>query len=240
MDVAEFLPGARRDLLLICDHASNSVPAELADLGLDAFALAQHVAWDIGAGPLTARLAERLGAPALLCRYSRLVIDPNRAEGRADSIPALSHGVRVPGNEGLDAAERERRAAAYHRPWHARIAAEIRRLAAPALIAVHSFAPEVGGAGRPWHAAVLHDDDVRLARPLLRALRRRRELHVGDNEPYTGYSDLTFTLPHQAGAAGLPSAAIEVRQDLIAAPAGIERWAEILDRALREMLEARP
>ena len=237
MDVADFLPGARRDALLICDHASNSVPAELADLGLDASALARHVAWDIGAGPLTARLAERLGAPALLCRYSRLVIDPNRAEGRADSIPALSHGVRVPGNEGLDAAERERRAAAWHRPWHARIAAEIRRLGAPALVAVHSFAPDVGGAGRPWHAAVLHDDDMRLARPLLRALRRRAELHVGDNEPYTGYSDLTFTLPRHAGVFGLPSVAIEVRQDLIADAGGVERWAEILDGAVREILE---
>ena len=235
--VAKRLPGARRDALLICDHASDRIPGELAGLGLDAAARASHVAWDIGAGALTERLSALLDAPALLCRFSRLVIDPNRALDHPQSIPAESHGVAVPGNTGLDAAERERRAARYFRPWHSAVAAAIDALAAPALIAVHSFTPEVAGRARPWRAAVLHDDDVRLARPLLRALRRRGDSTVGDNEPYTGYSDLTYTLPHHARGGALRSVAIEVRQDLLGSPAAVGEWASVLARALRETLD---
>lgn len=234
------LPGRRRGALLICDHASDRIPAELDGLGLGAAERASHIAWDIGAGPLTARLAELLGAPAVLCRFSRLVIDPNRALGHPQSIPAVSHGVPVPGNAGLDAAARERRAAAWHRPYHAAVAAAIAARGASALVAVHSFTPVLGGGARPWQAAVLHDDDTRLAEGLLRALRRRDGLRVGDNEPYTGYSDLTFTLPHHARGGALRSVAIEVRQDLLESPAGVERWARILDSALREALEPEP
>ena len=234
------LPGRRRGALLICDHASDRIPAELDGLGLGAAERASHIAWDIGAGPLTARLADLLGAPAVLCRFSRLVIDPNRALGHPQSIPAVSHGVPVPGNAGLDAAARERRAAAWHRPYHAAVAAAIAARGAPALVAVHSFTPVLGGGARPWQAAVLHDDDTRLAEGLLRALRRRDGLRVGDNEPYTGYSDLTFTLPHHARGGALRSVAIEVRQDLLESPAGVERWARILDSALREALDPEP
>lgn len=241
MDVATRLPGKRRDLLLVCDHASNHVPAALAGLGLDEAALASHIGWDIGAGALTRRLAALLGAPALLCTYSRLVVDPNRAPGHPQSIPAVSHGVRVPGNEGLDSAAAARRVARWHRPYHARLAAAIAAAGRPALVAVHSFTPALeAGAARPWHAAVLHDDDDRLAHRLLPALRRHASLTVGDNEPYTGYSDLTYTLPHHADGGTLPSAAIEVRQDLLAAPGGIDRWAGILHEALETAMAEAP
>ena len=240
MDAAETLDGGRRDLLLVCDHASNRVPAEFDGLGLDDAALASHIGWDIGAGALTRRLSALLDAPALLCRFSRLIVDPNRALDHPQAIPAESGGVRVPGNEGLAPAERERRAARFHRPWHAAVAAAVDAMAAPAVVAVHSFTPVLDAGERPWHAAVLHDDDERLARLLLRALRRRGGLHIGDNEPYTGYSDLTFTLPWHAGRRGLRSAAIEVRQNLLASPAGVERWARILAAALRDSLGEAP
>lgn len=240
MDAAETLDGGRRDLLLVCDHASNRVPAEFNGLGLDDAALASHIGWDIGAGALTRRLSALLDAPALLCRFSRLIVDPNRALDHPQAIPAESGGVRVPGNEGLAPAERERRAARFHRPWHAAVAAAVDAMAAPAVVAVHSFTPVLDAGERPWHAAVLHDDDERLARLLLRALRRHGGLRIGDNEPYTGYSDLTFTLPWHAGRRGLRSAAIEVRQNLLASPAGVERWARILAAALRDSLGEAP
>ncbi len=236
MKVATTRAGARRDALLICDHASNRVPAELAGLGLDPALLALHIGWDIGAGALTERLSALLAMPAVSCGFSRLVIDPNRPIGHPQSIPAWSDGVRVPGNAALDAAEGDRRAALYHRPYHAQVSTVIEAAEAPALIAIHSFTPVLGGRERPWHAAVLHDDDERLARPLLRALRRHEDLLVGDNEPYTGYSDLTFTLPHHAQRHDLASVAIEVRQDLIDTPAGVARWARLLHPALHYAL----
>jgi len=215
-------------VLLICDHASNAVPADLDNLGLDPSVLARHIGWDIGAGPLTRRLADLLNASAVLCRFSRLVIDPNRSLDHPQSIPPISDEIVVPGNQGLDAAEAERRATLYHRPYHDQISQRIAAAGAdgvPALVAVHSFTPIMDGYERTWHAAVLHDDDTRLATPVLKAFQRYPELVVGDNEPYTGYSDLTFTLPHHSASRGLPSVALEIRQDLIDTPTGVEQWA---------------
>ena len=65
-------------------------------------ALARHIGWDIGAADLTRRLAQRLDAPALLNHCSRLVVDPNRRPGTPTSIPEISDGCVVPGNQGLD------------------------------------------------------------------------------------------------------------------------------------------
>jgi predicted N-formylglutamate amidohydrolase len=44
--------GAGR-FVLFCDHASNTIPAELDALGLPASELARHIAWDIGAAGVT-------------------------------------------------------------------------------------------------------------------------------------------------------------------------------------------
>ncbi len=65
-------------LLLLCDHASNAVPPDLDNLGVAAPHFERHIAYDIGAAAVTRALARRLGAPALLTTFSRLIIDPNR------------------------------------------------------------------------------------------------------------------------------------------------------------------
>src|SRR5690606_29728720 len=52
-------------VLLVCDHASRRLPRALGDLGLDPVARQSHLAWDIGAGELTRRLAASLGATAV-------------------------------------------------------------------------------------------------------------------------------------------------------------------------------
>ena len=71
-------PLAETPILFVCDHASCRFPQSLGDMGLDPFARRCHLAIDIGAGPLTERLAESLGITAVLTRYSRLVVDCNR------------------------------------------------------------------------------------------------------------------------------------------------------------------
>ena len=75
-------------------------------------------------------MADRLGAPAILTDFSRLVIDPNRGEDDPTLLMRLYDGTVIPANRDADAAERERRLAALHRPYHAAISAEIDRMAA--------------------------------------------------------------------------------------------------------------
>ena len=84
-------------MLLIADHASSRVPADI-DLGVPAAAMNEHVAIDIGVDPLGPRLcAARLGCPGILAAVSRLVIDLNREEDAPGLIPAASDGHAVAG-----------------------------------------------------------------------------------------------------------------------------------------------
>ena len=80
----------RSDIVLLCEHASNHMPAEYGRLGLEASHLQRHIAWDIGAAEVTRLLSARLDAPAFLSGYSRLLIDLNRPLGTLGSIPVLS------------------------------------------------------------------------------------------------------------------------------------------------------
>ncbi|HUZ75270.1 MAG TPA: N-formylglutamate amidohydrolase [Stellaceae bacterium] len=229
-------PERRAAALLVCDHASNAVPACLAGLGLSAEELGRHIGWDIGAAAVTRRLADALDVPAVLAGYSRLVIDCNRDPGEATSIPETSDGVAVPGNRELALQERLARREAIFAPYHAAIdgaiAALIGRGAAPALVAIHSFTPVMGGKARPWHVGILWDRDPRIPVPLLETLRADRALVVGDNEPYSAREPSGYTVRHHAVTRGLPHVAIELRQDLVGAEAGAASWAARLAAAL--------
>ena len=230
-------------VLLLCDHAGRWVPPELDDLGLPERELARHIGWDIGSADLTRRLARLLDAPAVLCHVSRLVIDPNRKPGDRSSIPAISDGTLVPGNQDLSPEQvrwRQRRFfVPYHRAVARRVAHLRRRHGVPAIIAVHSFTPRLADASRPWDVAVLWDSDVRLAAPVLAHLRRNPALCVGDNEPYSGRFPVGYSIPFHAARSRLPHVTFEVRQDLIATRETAEAWAATLAGALRAPLSDR-
>jgi predicted N-formylglutamate amidohydrolase len=236
-------PDATRPVLLICDHAGRAIPRALGTLGLDNADLHRHIAWDIGAAAVTRHLAARLGACAVLATYSRLVIDLNRVPGAADSIPPVSDGTPVPGNQDLTEVEEDARIAALFNPYHAEITSRLHHLwritgKAPVLFSIHSFTPtmKAGGAPRPWHVGVLWDSDGRLALPLMEGLARDPALIVGDNEPYSGWV-VGYTVAAHAGSAGLARAAVEIRQDLIASEAGAAAWADRLAHALDAALD---
>ena len=217
--------------LVTCDHASNRVPAEIGggSLGLCEVEMGRHIAYDIGAAGVTRHLAELLGAPAILSRFSRLVIDPNRGEDDPTLIMRLYDGTVVPGNRHLDEAERTRRLETYHRPYHAAYAELAARRTDTIIVAIHSFTPRLNGrAPRPWHIGILHADwDQRLSRPLLDLLRAEPDLCVGDNQPYAGHLP-GDAIDRHALIPGRPNALIELRHDLIADAAGQRAWAERL------------
>ncbi|WP_072397668.1 N-formylglutamate amidohydrolase [Hyphomicrobium sp. CS1GBMeth3] len=234
------LPGSLTSgVILLCDHARNTLPEGYGTLGLPAAELQRHIAYDIGAAGVTERLAAILGAPAVLTRFSRLLIDCNRGEDDPTLIMRLSDGAVVPGNRTLTAEEREGRIARFYRPYH-RAVGELIDLAMaqgviPVLFSVHSFTPTWRGSPRRWHAAVLWDKDPRLAQPLLAALSADPALVVGDNEPYTGTLKGDCMWQHGTSR-GLAHALIEVRQDLIATEAGQAEWAERLGHAMQSVL----
>lgn len=232
----------RTPLLFTCDHASWAVPQSLDSLGLHASDLQRHIGWDRGAAEATVRLAERFDAPAIMTRYSRLVIDCNRAPRSAASIPETSDGTTIPGNQGLSQSEAARREDALFKPYHAAIAALLQGMreagATPIYIAMHTFTPRLNGFKRPWHFGVLWDRDSTLAHQLMAELRRNRGIVVGDNEPYSAKGKFDFSRMHHASTAGLPYALVEIREDLLASPRRITYFSNMLGDALERALEA--
>ncbi|HET7203739.1 MAG TPA: N-formylglutamate amidohydrolase [Steroidobacteraceae bacterium] len=235
--------------LIVCDHASRAFPRALDRLGLPELGSWQHIAWDIGAGELARGLSHALDAPAVLAGYSRLVVDCNRSPDDPEAFRTESDGWDIPGNRGLSALDRRIRLGSFFDPYHECIDAMLQgfrtREVVPLLVAVHSFSPRLGSldaADRPWHVGVLWDQDENNARRLLAHLRAEKGLVVGDNQPYSGRHPANYTIDHHARAKRLPHVCIEVRQDLIDSPGGVERWVRLLARALRPMLErgARP
>lgn len=233
-------PDGTAPILLVCDHASRVLPAAVGRLGLPLEALQRHIAYDIGAADLTRMLAAHLDAPAVLAGYSRLLIDLNRQPGDPQSILEESDGIPIPGNQGLGEAEQEARASLFHWPYHHAIDTQFahlrRRGPEPLLFSIHTFTPSFGGRNRLWDIGVLWNRDPRIAVPLLDLLRRHETLNVGDNEPYSG-KDLAYTLNLHAGAAGLPNAAVEIRQDHCETAQGLERWTGFLGEALQKVLK---
>lgn len=231
-----FLAGNDAGCLIVCDHASNQVPAAI-DLQVDAQTMDAHVAWDIGSAALSRALARRLDCDAILATVSRLVVDCNRAPARA--IPETSDGRTIAGNRHLSAAARARRLA-LHAQYHAAIAARIRRRRPRLLIAVHSFTPQLQSRAeaRPWPVALLWNRDERATRPALAALRAEAlPGPVGANQPYSG-RDLNYSMNRHAEANNIPYLAVEVRQDQLQAADGAEVYAGILQRAVAAALGA--
>ncbi len=231
--------GAPAPFLLICDHAGREVPATLGDMGVATADWERHIAWDIGAAALTRALSARLDAACVLQRYSRLVIDCNRDPARADAMPEVSDGTRVPANAGLTADAKAARVDAIHAPYHAEIARVLDARAArgqpSVLILVHSFTPAMQDVARPWTYGVLHEGSP-LPLAALRLLREAGEL-VGDNEPYA-MDEVDYTAFRHGRDRGLPFLELETRQDLIADAAGVERAADLLAGVLPRALGA--
>ena len=228
-------------LILVCDHASNHVPADI-ELGVPEGEFRRHIAYDIGAAAVTRGLAALTGAPAILTRFSRLIIDPNRGRSDPTLVMRLSDGAVVPGNARIDAAGKALRIARFYDPFDraidAAVAAAQAAGRAPMILTMHSFTPYWRGQARPWEVGILYDRDARLAAPLIAGLRADPAgLTVGDNEPYGGGLP-GDTIDRHATARGLPNALVEIRQDLIAEEGGQGEWAARFAGLLRPLIAA--
>jgi len=221
-------------ILIVSDHASNRVPDDI-DLGIDPALLDEHVALDIGVAAIAERLVAQAGFTAFLGNVSRLVCDFNREEDSPALIPHSSDGHAIPGNL-FDLAGREARIERFYRPYHDALANLLEQAPPKLIVSLHSFTPNLKSRPeeqRPWQVGVLYNRDERaagLAIPLLAA----DGLIVGDQQPYSG-TLLNATMNRHAEARGLPYVGIEVRQDLIADPAGQAEWAGRLARIANEV-----
>jgi predicted N-formylglutamate amidohydrolase len=223
--------------VLVCDHASNRIPAGYGDLGLSAIDRLRHIAWDPGALAVSLQLAEQLDAPLVHSTVSRLVIDCNRTHAAPELIWSVSETTEIPGNRDIGESERTHRIEAFHTPFHTAIDAVLDRRAAAGqptiLVAMHSFTPVYKGVYRPWPIGFIHGVDTTYTKGVFDAVRAEQPgLNVGWNEPYAALNGVTYTLEHHGDGRGLVSTMIEIRHDEILEPEGVARWASLLARCL--------
>ena len=230
-------------ILLLCDHATNMVPRSVNDgtLGLPDADMNRHIAYDLGAREVVRHLSDILDATALMSRFSRLVIDPNRAEDDPTILMKLYDGSIIPGNRYADAVEKQRRIELFHRPYHQAITDQIDSKIAqgqvPVLVSIHSFTPQLRGRSRrPWHLGVLWDSDGRIPGPFMEYFAQDPDVVVGDNEPYSG--QLQGDTMYQHGTSrNLPHVLIEIRHDLIETEETQFQWADRIAPALWTAME---
>ncbi len=231
-------PDGDSPCVIICDHASNAVPPGLANLGLPQSELDRHIGYDIGAAAITRLLSQRLGAPAVLCGTSRLVIDCNRTFTDPTLIPEASDGTPIPGNRAIGTALRLDRIARYFEPYHRQADRMLARATAggkrPLVVSVHSMTDRMKGIHRPWQIALSSDANRRATGPVLAALSRVPGLTVGDNEPYAMDPAQDYSIVRHALIHGLDYLQVEFRQDEVATPAGQAAYERIFATAMIE------
>lgn len=224
--------------LIVCDHATNTVPPSVANgtLGVSEADMSRHIAFDVGAAGVAVRLAERLGAPAVLSNFSRLVIDPNRGEDDPTLVMQLYDGTIIPANKGVSPDEVERRLRDCYRPYHAAIAESASIFPDTVIVSVHSFTPQLRGRlARPWHVGFLHAEDRRLSDAIAELLHVDQQWCVGLNVPYSGKLK-GDTIDKHAILHGRHNTLIEVRNDLITKEAGQLEWADRFAHLLPQAL----
>lgn len=229
-------PQPAADIVLVCEHASNLIPAEFAGLGLPDDLQAAHIAWDPGAQAVATELSQILVAPLVAAGLSRLLYDCNRPPEAVDAIPTRSEVYDIPGNIGLDAVTRRLRIDGIYLPFRTFLADTIMAANSPALITIHSFTPLYKGVRRFVDIGILHDSDSRLADVMLNNAARFSALDVLRNDPYGPDEGVTHTLKTHAIANGLVNVMIEIRNDLIDTATKQRDMAAMLGNWLRASL----
>lgn len=233
--------GGRGPAIIVCEHASNFIPPELNDLGLNADVCKSHVAWDPGALAVAKAIAANLDCPLVAASISRLVYDCNRPPDAESAMPPVSEIFPIPGNQNLSAMDRADRVERIYKPFHdtlrSMIVGSLDKGVAPAIVTIHSFTPVYHGAKRPFEIGILHDEDHRLADAMLGRADAFTGSDVRRNEPYGPADGVTHTLQKHALPRGLLNVMIEIRNDVIRQPSEQMAMAQAFSEVIREAIE---
>ena len=238
--VAEVInPHAAGRFVLLCEHASNHIPEALDGLGLDQAAKMSHVAWDPGAAELARAMSDRLNAPLVLARISRLAYDCNRPPHAAAAMPARSELYDIPGNANLSETDREARVRNYYDPF-CTVVSDTMDKAGPnaTLVTIHTFTPVYYHKPRDVEIGILHDTDRRLADLMLASADDHSDHLVRRNEPYAPEDGVTHSLKLHGIKRGLANVMLEVRNDLVATADDQAKMADMLSGWLSTSLDA--
>ena len=214
-------------LVFTSEHASAELPEPWKWPEDDRWLIDTHWASDLGAAAFTRRVARLMNAPAVLSRFSRLLIDPNRPLDSETLFRENADGKTVHLNEGLLEAERQRRIDQFYHPYHAAVRSMVKKSRGDTVFSIHTFTDNYEGEARTLEVGVLFDHDEEPAQRLVRHL-RGAGFHAAPNEPWSGKLGLAYSPVLHAREYGRCALEIEARQDLIVQESFAQRLAEAL------------
>ena len=227
----DYLPArSPSPIFVTVEHAGVKVPKQLNRLGLPVDELKRHIGWDIGVDGVAREMHRILGLPTLLGRFSRLLVDLNRAPEASVCIWESSDGTAIPANQRMSDKAKTDRIEWFHKPYHEACSMLIQAMKPKALLSIHSYTPKlrVDGFDRPWHCAVLYGRAWGLARECIEYLESVGNFIVGDNMPYRIGTTGVYSLPVHGDEIDIPMVVVEIRQDLVADTNDQRKWAGII------------
>jgi predicted N-formylglutamate amidohydrolase len=230
---------SRPPILLSAEHASERLPPGWSWPASDARLAGTHWAYDLGIADITRAVAAALGAPAVLSRFSRLLIDPNRPLDSDTLFRREADGLPVGLNAALTPADRERRIDTYYRPYHDALAEMVAAHPGVNMLSLHSFTPCYEGQRRTVEVGVLFDLHEAWAERWYGAL----SVHgwvMARNAPWSGRNGLMYAVQHHAVQHGRQAVELELRQDLTTDPDARQRLVDGIVAAVRALGEEAP
>ena len=228
-------------LVLSCEHASAHIPPPLETTAADREWLGTHWALDIGAREVALAIADYTRSAAVLARFSRLVIDPNRHPNRGDLVRGEVEGVPLSFNQDISQAEVQRRMDTYHRPFHDAVDRVLtERIADPEpviFISIHSCTPIWERKLRSMDIGILFDRYDDEANALQREL-EAEGFFVALNEPYSAMgTGLMYSAERHGQSHAITHLELEFNQALVCTQ---ERCRRVAHRVADAILRIHP
>lgn len=230
----EFIDG-NGPIALTCEHASEDYPAPFERDPRDRRLIGDHWAYDLGAAELTRDLAKATGWPAVLSRFSRLLIDPNRPLDSDTLFRDVADGQPVYLNSEASDSEKTQRIEQLYKPYHSAVDTLLSRQEVHLGFSIHSFTPVYEGSPRKVEVGVLFSKWEEEARKLRDAFE-----HAGFdarlNEPYSGALGLMYCVEMHAKPLKKTCLELELRQDLAGDPEVRQRVVRVLAETLLDIV----
>ena len=230
---------SKSPFLLTAEHAGNEWPAELPAPQLPLNWQDQHYAYDRGVSGFAQALAQELGCPLLMGRYSRLLVDLNRVPGDKSIIAEESDGVAIPDNQNA-AQLLDTRLPAYYQPYHRQLRQLLHNGGSPRrLVSIHSFTRQraCDVVPRPWDIGIQYTLRTPLAERFLQSFAQLDGVTLGDNQPYNLRNCGSCTMSLHLDAYGLDGAELEFCEDQLTNPTKAAFWLREVVKVLLEPLE---
>ena len=229
--------GTRGQLNFVDVGSAGSLPAPWNWSERDLRLREMHWAWDLGAEAFSRELSTELGCTGIVTRFTRLLIDANRAMDQENLFREIADGEVVELNAGLTEADKTRRVETYWRPYHKTIEALMDEQSIDFLLSIHSFTPLYEGNPRSVEMGVLHDGScTELAGYWRDRLESLSGMDVRLNEPYTGIGGYMYSASRHAERGNCATIEMEFRQDILENPDERARLVPLFAQVVRETL----